>query len=330
MVISQTPLRISLIGGGTDFLEYYSQHNGCVISTTIDKYIYVVVKERFDNLIVLHYTENEIVENIESIKHELIKECLKKVDLKTGVEIITLADIPSKGSGLGSSSALIVGLLNALYTFHGMQVSHDRLAKETCEIEIDILKKPIGKQDQYIVATGGFKKITFLKNGDVNVEPINISREHKKKVGSNLLLHYTNHTRNANTILEKQKENIVTIKNDLDKLTALTSKLEKELHKLNFDYIGTVLKENWELKKTFASNVTNKGIDEMIKLAMANGAIGCKIAGAGGGGFLLSYVPLNLQDKFRDAMSGYRELSFTLEPYGSRILLNVRNYSNNF
>ena len=162
MVVSQTPLRLSFVGGGTDFASFYQTHKGQVISATIDKYIYVIVKKRFDDLIVLHYTENEIVENVCDIKHDIIKAALQHVGIQKGIEIITLADITAKGSGLGSSSVLTVGLLNALYHFKGMQVSSEQIANEACIIEIDMLKKPIGKQDQYIAAYGGIKKIIAI------------------------------------------------------------------------------------------------------------------------------------------------------------------------
>jgi len=328
MIISKTPLRISLIGGGTDLKDFYKNNLGHVISTTIDKYIYVIIKERFDDKIVLHYTENEIIEEVDQIKHELIKESLKKVGITKGIEIITLADIPSKGTGLGSSSALTVGLLNALYTYKGIQATQEKLAKEACEIEIEILKKPIGKQDQYIAAYGGLKKFTFLKDETVEIKSFNLNGNERKALGSNLLLHFTYITRDANIILDKQKNNIEDKKKELLLISNLVSNVEKAIETKNYKVIGEVLRLNWEAKKSLTDNITNTAIDEMVNKALNNGATGCKIAGAGGGGFLLSYVPREKQDCYRKAMSKYKELPFMLDPFGTRIIFNIRFDSN--
>jgi D-glycero-alpha-D-manno-heptose-7-phosphate kinase len=328
MIISKTPLRISLIGGGTDLKDFYINNLGHVISTTIDKYIYVIVKERFDDKIVLHYTDNEIVDSVDQIKHELIKESLKKVGILKGIEIITLADIPSKGTGLGSSSTLTVGLLNALYTYKGVQVTQEILAKEACEIEIDILKKPIGKQDQYIAAYGGLKKITFNKDESVEIKSFNINANERRVMGSNLTLHFTNITRDANVILNDQKNNIESKNKELLLISNLVHNVERAIEAKSFKEIGEVLRLNWEAKKSLTDNITNGVIDNMVNLAMENGATGCKIAGAGGGGFLLSYVPRDKQDKFRKAMNEYKELPFMLDSFGTRIIFNIRFDSN--
>ncbi|MEW6196920.1 MAG: GHMP kinase [Bacteroidota bacterium] len=328
MIISKTPLRISLIGGGTDLKDFYKNNLGHVISTTIDKYIYVIVKERFDDLIVLHYTENEIVDDISKIKHELIRESLIKVEITKGIEIITLADIPSKGTGLGSSSTLTVGLLNALYTYKGIQPSAEKLAREACEIEIDILKKPIGKQDQYIAAYGGLKKFTFLKDETVDIKCFNLNGSERRALGSNLTLHFTNIIRDANLILKKQMKNIEAKNKELQIISDLVHDVESAIEKRNFNEIGTVLKKNWSAKKSLADNISNDVIDLMVNKAMKNGALGCKIAGAGGGGFLLSYVPQVKQDIFRKAMTDFKELPFMIDPFGSRIIFNIRFDSN--
>jgi D-glycero-alpha-D-manno-heptose-7-phosphate kinase len=330
MIISKTPLRISLIGGGTDLRDYYKDNLGHVISTSIDKYIYVIIKERFDDLIVLHYTDNEIVDNVDKIRHELIRESLKKVGINRGIEIITLADIPSKGTGLGSSSTLTVGLLNALYTYMGVQPTEEKLAREACEIEIDILKKPIGKQDQYIAAYGGLKKFTFLEDETVDIKSINLNANERRILGSNLTLHYTNMIRNANSVLIKQKKNIKAKNKELQTISNLVNNVESSLKKKNFNEIGTMLKRSWEAKRLLSDNISNSLIDKMVNKAMKNGAAGCKIAGAGGGGFLLSYVPREKQDSYRKAMAEYKELPFMLDPFGSRIIFNIRFDSNYF
>ena len=328
MIISKTPLRISLIGGGTDLRDYYKINLGHVISTTIDKYIYVIIKERFDDLIVLHYTDNEIVDEVNKIKHELIREALIKVGISKGVEIITLADIPSKGTGLGSSSTLTVGLLNALYTYKGIQATEEKLAREACEIEIDILKKPIGKQDQYIAAYGGLKKFTFLKDENVDIKCFNLSSNERRILGSNLTLHYTNIIRDANSILVKQKKNIQEKNKELTLISNLVYNVESAIESKNFNEIGVILQKSWQAKKLLTDNISNNKIDEMVDKAMNNGAVGCKIAGAGGGGFLLSYVPREKQDNYRKAMMEYKELPFMIDPFGSRIIFNIRFDSN--
>jgi D-glycero-alpha-D-manno-heptose-7-phosphate kinase len=324
MVVSQTPLRLSFVGGGTDFASFYGTHKGQVISATIDKYIYVIVKKRFDDLIVLHYTENEIVENVADIKHDIIKAALQHVGIQKGIEIITLADITAKGSGLGSSSVLTVGLLNALYHFKGMQVSSEQIANEACIIEIDMLKKPIGKQDQYIAAYGGIKKIEFNADHSVTVTDLSLSDSDKNKLQASIILHNTSVMRKAESVLEEQSNNIAHKIEELKTIAGLVDDLETAFANKQFEVLGDLLAINWENKKKLASAVSNEHINQMVEVALANGATGCKIAGAGGGGFLMSYVPLQQQENFRTAMSAYKELSYTFDPAGSRILLNVK------
>ena len=324
MVVSQTPLRLSFVGGGTDFASFYRAHKGQVISATIDKYIYVIIKKRFDDLIVLHYTENEIVENVADIKHDIIKAALQHVGIQKGIEIITLADITAKGSGLGSSSVLTVGLLNALYHFQGLQVSSEQIAKEACIIEIEMLQKPIGKQDQYIAAYGGIKKIEFNPDESVSITSLPFSDSDKNKLQSAIILHNTSVMRKAESVLEEQSSNIAHKIQELKTIAGLVDQLETAFANKQFEVLGDLLAINWENKKKLASAVSNEHINQMVDVALANGATGCKIAGAGGGGFLMSYVPVQNQDAFRAAMSAYKELSYTFDPAGSRILLNVK------
>lgn len=327
MIISQTPLRISFVGGGTDMPSYYENTPGMVISTTIDKYLFVIINERFDDKIYINYMKKEIVNNVNEIEHELVREAMKMTGVLKGVEITMLADIPSTGSGLGSSSTLTVGLLNALYNYLGKQVTAEKLASEACQIEIDILKKPIGKQDQYIAAYGGVNKFIFKDDGTVESIPLNLSRDNRIKLGSNILLHFTNITRKADTILSDQKNNTQDNLALLNSLVDLVGELEYEFSIDNWDALGRLLKQNWDIKKHLARGITMPEIDEMVEIALNNGAIGVKIAGAGGGGFLLSYVPRNEQDNFRKAMNNYMELPFMLEPFGSRIVYNMRRYN---
>ncbi|HOJ06887.1 MAG: GHMP kinase [Ignavibacteriota bacterium] len=326
MIISQTPLRISLSGGGTDFKDYYKKHTGYVVSTTIDKYVFVIIKERFDDLIYVNYTKKEIVNNVEEIKHELVREVFKKTGLDKGVEVTMLADVPSEGSGLGSSSSLTVGLLNAMYAYQGKQVVAEQLAQEACEIEIDLLNKPIGKQDQYIAAYGGLRSFTFNIDGSVSIQSINFPNNLKRKLGANLLLFYTNITRASSGILQEQKETIVRKINYHHKIKDLAIEVEDTLKSGKIDIIGKILTKNWELKKNLASNITNSEIDKMYQTAIEGGADGGKIAGAGGGGFLLLYCKRENHDKLREAMKSYREVPFMLEPHGSKIIFNYSRY----
>ena len=323
MIISQTPLRVSFVGGGTDMPSYYENTPGMVISTTIDKYLFVIINERFDDKIYINYMKKEIVNDVNEIEHELVREAMKMTGVNKGVEITMLADIPSTGSGLGSSSSLTVGLLNALYNYLGKQVTAEQLACEACEIEIDILRKPIGKQDQYIAAYGGVNKFIFKGDGSVETKSLDLTRENRIRLGSNLLLHFTNITRKADSILSDQKNNTQDNLSSLNSLVDLVHKLEQEFRIENWDALGLLLKENWDIKKHLAKGITLPEIDEMIEIALSNGAIGVKIAGAGGGGFLLSYVSRNEQDKFRTSMNKYVELPFMLDPFGSRIVYNL-------
>ncbi len=326
MIISQTPLRISLAGGGTDLPAYYLKHEGYVVSTAIDKYLYVIIKERFDDFIYVDYSKKEIVNSINEIQHELVREAAKLANLKNGFEVMMLADIPSEGSGLGSSSSLTVGLLNAFYQYQGILVTSEQLAKDACKIEIDILKRPIGKQDQYIAAFGGLKAFKFCKNDKVEVNELTIDSEHRRRLGSNLLLFFTNTTRQASSILEEQSSKVNDTIQFHHKIKELAHSSFEAINKQMINKIGEYLKINWEMKKNLAGNVTNSEIDKMVKMAMDAGASGAKISGAGGGGFLLVYCERNHQDHLREAMHEYRELPFLLEKYGSKIIFNQTRY----
>jgi len=327
MIISQTPLRISFVGGGTDLKSFYQHEDGMVLSSAIDKYVYVIVKERFDDKIYINYSIKEIVDSVSQIRHQLVREAMKKVGIERGVEITTLADVPSEGSGLGSSSSVTVGLLNALYNYSGKQVALEQIAREACEIEIDICKKPIGKQDQYVASYGGLNKITFHSSGSVSISRVPVFNTNLLILGSRLLLFYTNKTRNADVILKKQNQNAEDKRDILRKMKNFVPRLERSLKNNNFNRLGKLLHENWVLKKSLVGDISNSEIDDMYNTAMEAGALGGKICGAGGGGFLLMYVPKAKQDHVRSALSDYRELPFMLDSFGSRIIFNVRSYS---
>ncbi len=327
MLISQTPLRISLAGGGTDLREYYKDSDGFVVSTAIDKYVYVLIKERFDSKIYLNYAaRKEIVDDISEIQHELVREAGIMAGLRNGFELATFADIPSEGSGLGSSSSLTVGLLNAMYTFLGRQVTHDKLAEEACEIEIEILKKPIGKQDQYIAAHGGLSAITFHGSERVTTKQLGLTDQERHDLGGRFMLFFTNVTRQASSILKEQREKTSSNRAQLQAIHALGKRIEEAIRKRNFDDIGEVLDENWTLKKKLASGITTSRIDDMYERARTAGAMGGKVAGAGGGGFLLLYVRPEHQADVRTALSEYRQMPVMLDNFGATIIFNQRRY----
>jgi len=326
VIISQTPLRISFAGGGTDLSDFYMKEDGQVVSTAIDKYIYIIIKERFDDKIYVDYSNKEIVDSVAEIKHDLVREAMRKANIEKGIEVVMFADIPSEGSGLGSSSTLTVGLLNAFYIYQGMQVTAEQLAREASEIEIEICGKPIGKQDQYIAAYGGMRDIIFKSNGEVSTEKIALSPLSFRQLSSELLLFYTNITRQSSDILGEQKANTAAKMESLQQLKALVPLMRKAIEDQAFPMVGELLHESWLIKKGLASKISNNNIDELYETARNAGALGGKIAGAGGGGFLLLYVPLHKQNTVRDALNKLRELPFIFEQDGSKIIFNQRRY----
>ena len=324
MIITQTPLRISFAGGGTDFADFYKIDGGCVVSTAIDKYIYVIIKERFDDKIRVGYSRTEMVDSIDEIEHELVRECLRKTDITHGVEISTMADIPSEGSGLGSSSSVTVGLLNAMYAYKGIIMPAQVLAKEACDIEISILEKPIGKQDQYIAAFGGLQFIEFRPSGHVKVIPVAIHPDKKRRLGESLMLFYTGVTRSSSDILTEQKSNISSRIPVLQDMKAQAEELYQSLLNGSTDKVGKIMHHGWLHKKKLAGRISSGDIDRMYEAAIKAGAIGGKIAGAGGGGFMLLYCPPERQPAVREALDGLKELPFSLERDGTKVIFNVR------
>ena len=327
MIIVQTPLRISFAGGGTDLEDFWRKEEGWVASSAIDKYVYVIVKERFDDKIYINYSEKEIVNSVDEIQHELVREAMKMTGISYGIEVTTLADIPSEGgSGLGSSSSVTVGLLNAFYAFKGIQQPAEILARQACEIEIDILGKPIGKQDQYIAAYGGLRFFKFLKDGNVEVEKLPVYNEKYRRFGANLMLFYTGITRSADKILKQQKQNTMDRMEHLRKIKYQAAEIREYLLINQFDRVGDVLRQTWEYKKQLANGITLPEIEAMYQKALEAGALGGKVSGAGGGGFLLLYCPREKQHKVREALKEYREFPFLLEQDGSKVIFNYRRY----
>lgn len=323
MIITQTPLRVSFVGGGTDLRGFYSREPGCVLSTAIDKYVFAIVKQRFDDKIVLNYSQKEIVDRVDEIQHDLVREAMKKTGVDRGVEITTLADIPSRGTGLGSSSSMTVGLLNALYAYTGEFKDAETLAQEACEIEIEILGAPIGKQDQYIVAYGNIRKITFFPDEKVDVELVKLDYSLRRRFNERLMLFYTGKTRSASSILTEQRKHLAQHREILHQMSLLPDSFQASLSNGDLDEVGRILNRNWEHKKQLASGVTDEQINDLYDRALAAGALGGKITGAGGGGFLLLYCLGEKQENVRQALSHLTELPFRFENQGSRIIFNI-------
>jgi len=323
MIITQTPLRIGLLGGGTDLPGYYREHGGRVLNCALDKYVYVIVKQRFDDDIYVNYSKKEIVSCVEDLEHELVREAMQLTGVVNGVEITTLADIPSAGSGLGSSSAVTVGLLHALFAYQGRQVSAEELAEHACMIEIERCGKPIGKQDQYIAALGGIRDIRFGPGDEVVAEELGVSAAQRRALQQQVMLFYTGITRSANTILAEQNANMEATRPELDLLRDLAGFAVERLRSGDVDAIGPAVRESWEAKRKLASGVSNGQIDAAVGRALDAGASGAKLTGAGGGGFLLVICPMEQQRAVRRSLADMRELPVKLDRLGSRVVLNV-------
>ncbi len=324
MIIVQSPLRVSFFGGGTDLPSFFCSEGGCVLSSAIDKCIFITVKKRFDQKLRIGYTRTEMVDGLDEIQHELIRESLRKTGITQGIEVTTMGDIPSAGTGLGSSSTVTVGTLHALYTYRGDIMPAERLAREACEIEIDILGKPIGFQDQYISAFGGLRFIEFQPDGQVNCHKIELSPAVMRQLNENLMLFFTGTTRQAGTILSEMKNGIRDNLAVLRELKQMAFIARDELIAGNMDAIGLLLHESWQLKKQLASQISNGDIEGMYQSARNAGALGGKITGAGGGGFLLLYCPHEYQKAVRSVLHEFQELPFQLEPDGTKVIFNYR------
>ena len=326
MLIVQTPLRISFLGGGTDFEDFYAGHGGAVLSAAIDKYVFVLVKERFDDLIYVNYSKKEIVDSVDRLEHDLVREAMRLTGVTSGVEVTTLADVPSEGTGLGSSSSITVGLLQALHRYCGESKTAEALAREACHIEIDLLGKPIGRQDQYVAAYGNMRFFQFNSHG-VQIEDVNLAPEEKRRLNEHLILFYTGRTRKNDSILTEQKANIGDKLAILSELAKLAVDGRRALVEGAFDEFGEMLHRGWELKKQLASGITSPATEETYQAALSAGAVGGKITGAGGGGFLLLYCPPERREDVRRALSGLRELPFHFEHDGSKVIFNYRRSS---
>jgi len=323
MIITQTPLRLGLVGGGTDLPDYYRPHGGRVLNCAIDKYVYVIVTQRFDDEIYVNYSKKEIVSSIDDLEHELVREAMRIAGVRSGVEITTLADIPSTGSGLGSSSSVTVGLLHALFAYQGRQMTAQDLAELACVIELDICGKKIGKQDQYIAAYGGVRDISFGPGEEISVEEVGMSAAERRAFQSQMMLFYTGVTRSADVILREQTANVGSTLAELDHLCDLAGMAVDSLRSGDVEALGKALRDGWETKRTLASGVSNAQIDRAVECALDAGASGAKVTGAGGGGFLLVVCPIDRQRAVRDSLCELRELPVKIDRLGSRVTLNV-------
>ncbi len=293
MLISRTPVRVSFCGGGTDLAAFYENHpdGGAVTSLAMARYLYVTVNPRFDDSIRISYSSMEFVDTVDQVQHELVREAMKSTGVTSGIEITTIADIPSRGTGLGSSSAVTVGLLNALSTLAGKQMSSEELAEEACRIEIDVLGQPIGKQDQYAAAIGGVNTIGFLPDGSVSIDPLELSEDVKNSIENEFILVYTGLTRSASSVLKKQKEMTSSRFQELTALRHQAFEVRSALERNHLDLAAHFLEESWQIKRTLVDGITGEHLDQLHDLIMDSGATGAKLLGAGGGGFFLVHAP---------------------------------------
>jgi D-glycero-alpha-D-manno-heptose-7-phosphate kinase len=321
MIMSKTPLRITFVGGGTDLSQYYSSYGtGCVISAAINKYIYVLVHKAFDNKTRVRYSKTEIVDNIEDIEHPTVREALKLLEITDGIDINVVADITDGGTGLGSSSAFLVGLLNALHAWKGEYIGATRLAEEAVLIERGILKEPGGKQDQYIAALGGIQFLEFNKDETVVNTPIIMYEESRRRLEESLLFMYTGKQRKSTEILKKQSADISAHIASYNKMASLASEMFTSLIDNRWIDTGKYLHENWLLKRTLSEGISNEWIDSIYDRAMDSGALGGKLIGAGAGGFMLFFAPSDKHEEIIRALPELKQEPFEFEALGSRII----------
>ena len=324
MIITQTPLRISFVGGGSDLPAFYQQEVGAVVSTTINKYIYITVNPKFDDKIRVSYSRTEIVDHVDELQHELVREALRLVGIDRGIEITSISDIPSRGTGLGSSSAYTVGLLNALYVHKESQVMMpERLAREACIIEIEKCGRPIGRQDQYISAHGGLRFLQFNPDGTVYAAPIFCELGTRLALSRGLMLFYTGIQRDADPILADQSRNILLDdekRAGVREMVELAYQLREALLRNDLGGFGEVLHAGWMRKRELADGIATPEIDEWYERARKHGAIGGKILGAGGGGFLLLYAPPERHMEIRRELSELVPVDFSFANQGSKLV----------
>lgn len=322
MIITRTPFRISFVGGGSDMETFYSRHQGAVLSTSINKYMYISTHRYFyPNQIRVKYSQTETVDRLEDLRHPLLREAMLKTGVQGGIEISSIADIPA-GTGMGSSSSFTVGTLHNLYAVRRQYVTHETLAQEACEIEIDKLGEPIGRQDQYAAAYGGLNVIYFNSDDSVRVEPLNIKNEVYRQLQRNLIMFYVGNQRKASDILAEQKQNAS--KEDkfsiLKSMVMLVPDLRDCLYAERLEDFGKILHENWILKQKLASQISNSEIDAIYNEGLSHGATGGKLLGAGGGGFMLFYCEEKKQQALTGHLKSLRKMDFAFDREGSKLI----------
>lgn len=323
MIVSRTPFRMSFAGGGSDQPSFYRRFGGAVVSTAINQFVYVTVNRKFDEKIRVSYSRTEEARSVRRIRHPLVREAMTLLGTQGGVEITSIADIPAKGTGLGSSSSFTVGLLNALHAFSERHASAEQLASEACTIEIERCGEPIGKQDQYAAAYGGLNYIQFNPDDSVHVEPIICKRETIQRIQAHTLVFYTGITRSASSLLRDQQRAVAGDKKKqqaVQRMVELARQMRRELQANRVSGFGEVLHEGWHLKKSLDANIATGRIDEWYAEARKAGAIGGKLLGAGAGGFLMLQAPPDRHEAVAHALTGLRRMDFQFESQGSRII----------
>ena len=325
MIISRTPLRVSFCGGGTDIDDFSMSEpkGGRVVSAALSRYVYVTINRRFDDRLRASYSAMEDVDSLDKIQHDLIREALRLTGIDSGIEITTIADIPGQGTGLGSSSTVTVGLLNAMHAFQGRKVSKEQLAEEACQIEIDTLGAPIGRQDQYAASFGGVNSIRFGENG-VKVEPIEVSEGLAKKFSENFTLVFTGLTRSASRVLSEESDDQFDKISRMREIRNHADEAASHIEQENLDSLGAILNKTWLSKREASSIVTNKQIDDLYNRAISSGAIGAKLLGAGNGGFLLVCGNRHLRGILqRDLGESHRMFPLEIDFSGSKIIFGT-------
>jgi D-glycero-alpha-D-manno-heptose-7-phosphate kinase len=322
MIVSKTPLRMSFVGGGSDLPAFYREEVGAVLSTSIDKYMYICVNKKFDGRIRVSYTRTEDVEQRQQVEHPLVREALDLVGIDGGIEIASMADIPSKGSGLGSSSTYTVGLLNALYAYRNQFASKEVLARQACEIEIDRCGEPIGKQDQYAAAYGGLNLIRFHPDDSVSVDPVICKLALLQELEDSTLVFFTGRTRSASAVLASQSEAMKTTDRRLlmRRMVQLAFEMKDQLEAGTLEHYGDLLDENWRLKAQLTMGISDPQIDAWYAKGIANGAFGGKLLGAGNGGFMMFYAPQERHAQITLALQDLEPVKFRFDRSGAQIV----------
>lgn len=322
MIVSKTPLRMSFVGGGSDLPAFYREETGAVLSTSIDKFMYICVNRKFDGRIRVSYTRTEDVDSPQQVEHPLVREALAMAEIGGGIEIASMADIPSRGSGLGSSSSYTVGLLNALFAYRNQYVSKPSLARRACEIEIDRCGEPIGKQDQYAAAFGGLNLIRFHPDESVSVDPVICQPEVLAELEASTLVFFTGRTRSASAVLARQSEAMQSVDRRIlmRRMVQLAFDLKQELESGHLRNFGEILDENWRLKTQMTAGISDPQIDNWYTRGLAHGALGGKLLGAGNGGFMMFFAPPHTHPAIKAALPDLHEVKFRFDRNGAQIV----------